>query len=276
MPFTNSLCLDPSIYSPSPPTPFILLHDPDAVSSSSHPRSITYIYIFHRTITNRDHQRLPQSTDPDSTGRTSVVAARPFMRKEMRLCKLLISPSRASPLSPYAISPAYEYPRSLTSYATVDQPVTFNTLVPQSEAFASRNPLKQTSYLHLHTKINIYTPPKPADQETFPHHRYHITKACDVGQRDGSSQRQSWRTFSAFVVDALPQHDKVTVYAINPEDPASHNIPLFPTTHGERPGMTAMVLGIGGSPIHLTFYPTITEIGTEWKVDWIRGRITQR
>ena len=34
--------------------------------------------------------------------------------------------------------------------------------------------------------------------------------------------------------------------------------------------MTVMFLEMGGTPVHLTFYPTITENGTEWKVDWTR------
>ena len=35
------------------------------------------------------------------------------------------------------------------------------------------------------------------------------------------------------VVDTIPNEDKVTVYAINAEDPTSKDIPQFPT-HGKR------------------------------------------
>ena len=38
------------------------------------------------------------------------------------------------------------------------------------------------------------------------------------------------------VVDALPEDDKVTVHAINPKNPISNDVPLFPTQHGERLG----------------------------------------
>ena len=36
-----------------------------------------------------------------------------------------------------------------------------------------------------------------------------------------------------FVV-TMPDEDKMTVHAVNPKDPASPNIPHFPTQHGER------------------------------------------
>lgn len=86
------------------------------------------------------------------------------------------------------------------------------------------------------------------------------------------------------VVKVLHENHLV-IYAINSEDPASHNIPLFPT--GTRyhdcpdavkrkggkewvPGRFVDGVPLNGTPVQLKFIPRGTGNVTEWNVNWFR------
>ena len=80
--------------------------------------------------------------------------------------------------------------------------------------------------------------------------------------------------------------DKVVVHAVNTEDAASLNIPLFPTgtryhdwtDAGKRkegkewvPGTFVDGIPLDGTPIRLNFSPLRAGDDKEWKVDWLRA-----
>ena len=90
------------------------------------------------------------------------------------------------------------------------------------------------------------------------------------------------------VVSVSSEEDWVTVYALNPKDPALGSAPCFPTQRLFHQCQTAAEkkrgkewkkgefkdgVPLNGTPIQLKFFPTKTETGTEWRIDWIRTDI---
>ena len=91
--------------------------------------------------------------------------------------------------------------------------------------------------------------------------------------------------YLGIVVATLPKDDKVTVHAVNPIDPTSDDIPYFPTQRlsyncqnaaekkrGKewKEGEVKNGVPVNGTPIRLEFIATVTDTGTEWRVDWTR------
>ena len=213
--------------------------------------------------------------DHDATGGTTVVVAWPNIRKKRKLCKLLFSSSAASPLSIHVLSPADNYPRTLTSYLH-RRPTSLPStpLYPKAKTSHLRSPQPDLLYTPTYKNTYIHTP-KPAEQETSPFHQIHIIKASDAGQRGGSSQRQFWRTFGHGGGCSTPrwQSDRPRCQFRRPGFARHSLIPNRTSNLGRDRGIRvfdAHDVPRNGTPVQWKFILTKTGDGTEWKVEWFR------